>query len=194
MSTHGTFGFSNNETNPNFKFTTFVYIHHDCHPSGAAEYFYNTLINPTHGDFATQFIRANPNAELTKGHDVHGATLYKYDIVGNGPESVLKAYHYEEWNISKCFYHGNLCAFIDNNHQNIKDYKPFKVCNISEHFSVVWNQVLAEKKFNEYIKELKSWSRKFRDSSNYKNTLEKVQSIVKIFPELMTEEAKKLGV
>lgn len=58
-----------------------IYIHHDGYPQGAAYYFYRMLMLENHrGTFAERMIRANDGAELTKSHDYHGDTNYRYTI------------------------------------------------------------------------------------------------------------------
>jgi hypothetical protein len=89
MSTRGTYQFNSGHTHEGI---TTVYIHHDNYPKGAARYFYKTLLNPSNGNLATQFIRANPNSEITVSHDVHGDTEYQYNIDGLGAGAIVSVY------------------------------------------------------------------------------------------------------
>lgn len=89
MSTRGTYQFNSGNV---YEGITTVYIHHDNYPKGAARYFYKTLLNPSQGNLATQFIRANPNAEITVSHDIHGDTEYQYNICGVGEEAIVSVY------------------------------------------------------------------------------------------------------
>jgi hypothetical protein len=95
MSTRGTYQFNSGH---NHEGITTVYIHHDNYPKGAARYFYETLINPSKGNLATQFIRANPNSEITDSHEpyakpyIHGDTKYQYYIDGNDAGAIVSVY------------------------------------------------------------------------------------------------------
>lgn len=89
MSTRATYEFVC-ESDGEVESRTFVYVHYDNYPEGAAAYFYETLTNPSKGNFATQFIRAIGQAEITKSHEYHGDTEYQYVLTGYGPSANLK--------------------------------------------------------------------------------------------------------
>ena len=57
-----------------------VYIHHDGYPAGAAEYFRNALeVKQNSGRaLAESFIAANEGALVTRDHQSHGDTDYRY--------------------------------------------------------------------------------------------------------------------
>lgn len=76
--------------------TTTIYIHHDGYPEGAADYFYRLLISDARGCMAVRMIRANGGAELTDGHDAHGDTVYRYNIIGTGSEARISALRRKE--------------------------------------------------------------------------------------------------
>jgi len=57
-----------------------VYIHHDGYPEGAAEYF--TKENGAPIVKVESFLRSNEKAELTKSHEIHGDTEYRYTVEG----------------------------------------------------------------------------------------------------------------
>ena len=81
MSTRATYGFSSSE-NPDIT----LYIHHDGYPEGAAIYVCNALEERSYNkrqDYLTaeSFIRANNRAEITRSHERHGDTEYRYDFV-----------------------------------------------------------------------------------------------------------------
>lgn len=66
--------------------TTF-YIHHDGYPTGAASYFMAALQyivddkpRAINSGFKDVFMRANDNAEITRSHEAHGDTDYRYTI------------------------------------------------------------------------------------------------------------------
>lgn len=101
---------------------TTVYIHWDGYPSGAASYFWAALNHENQrGGLATTFIRANDHAEITKSHDYHADTEWRYDVTGNGAKAVLKVSQriydtdpdylpqHDKW---KGFYSGTLGDFI----------------------------------------------------------------------------------
>lgn len=67
------------------------YIHHDGYPDGAAMYFHNALRWPEvaeerapNANFADDFMRANPRAELTPSHDAHADTEFRYTVWTQG--------------------------------------------------------------------------------------------------------------
>src|SRR5579863_1293231 len=151
MSTRGTYQFVPIESNPRFKHKTTVYIHHDNYPTGAAAYFYETLMNYSCGGFATQFLRAIENAEITAGHDVHGDTEYRYDVEGEGPAADLAAYH-RKWvdgegrsSVWELIFHGLLHEFIAQNTKHIEDFKPFVTLRTSRGYVEVTNETRAAK-------------------------------------------------
>jgi hypothetical protein len=86
------------------------YIHHDGYPSGACEYL-------AKGSNAASFIRGNENAEITRDHELHGDTEYRYTI----RDGFLTASKYEfdgesgKW---AGFYFGLLCDFIDKHRED----------------------------------------------------------------------------
>jgi len=66
-----------------------VYIHWDGYPEGAADYFdraLNLYENPRGSEllekasFEACFLIANPKAEVTRSHESHGDTEYRYDV------------------------------------------------------------------------------------------------------------------
>tara|TARA_R110000851_G_C13068212_1_gene564620 strand:- start:934 stop:1272 length:339 start_codon:yes stop_codon:yes gene_type:complete len=59
-----------------------VYIHHDGYPIGAAEYFRKALFiaKTDRRPILEAFIAANTGAEITRSHQAHGDTEYRYTI------------------------------------------------------------------------------------------------------------------
>jgi hypothetical protein len=55
-----------------------VYIHHDGYPEGAAEYF--TKENGAPIVKVETFLRSNEKAELTKSHEIHGDSEFRYTV------------------------------------------------------------------------------------------------------------------
>ena len=92
MATRATYQF--NSKNP--EVTTTVYIHYDGYPQGSAYYFYQTLLDPSSGNLATQFIKANNQAEITKSHEAHGDTEWQYTIDGDNLEATVSVFHVSE--------------------------------------------------------------------------------------------------
>ena len=123
MATRATYSFKSQ-----YGAKTTIYIHFDGYPQGAALYFNQMLTSPSKGDLATQFIRANASAEITKSEDSHGDTEFHYEIEGDGPDAILTAYEmpYPDRE-KKCFYTGKLYEFINTNHNIIDNFKPYKV-------------------------------------------------------------------
>lgn len=82
------------------------YIHHDGYPEGAWEYFVDVKT-------PEDFIRENEDARLTKSHDVHGDTEYRY-TVQNGCVQVERREFDEFSNPSwETIYIATLEAFIE---------------------------------------------------------------------------------
>ena len=57
-----------------------VYIHHDGYPEGAAQYF--TKENGAPIVKVETFLRCNEKAELTKSHEIHGDSEFRYTVKG----------------------------------------------------------------------------------------------------------------
>mgnify|MGYP003141642136 FL=1 len=73
--------------------TLTLYIHWDGYPEGAANYFdraLNLLENPRGSEllekasFEACFLIANPKAEVTRSHEQHADTDYRYNIFRKG--------------------------------------------------------------------------------------------------------------
>jgi hypothetical protein len=60
-----------------------VYIHHDGYPEGAAEYF--TKENGAPIVKVETFLRSNEKAELTKSHEIHGDSEFRYTVKSGQP-------------------------------------------------------------------------------------------------------------
>lgn len=78
-----------------------AYIHYDGYPEGAADYFERALDlyeNPRDSkllelaSFEACFLIANPKAEVTRSHEWHGDTEYRYDIWRSVTESNAVCY------------------------------------------------------------------------------------------------------
>lgn len=111
MSTRGTYSFKHN-----WKGETIFYIHSDNYPEGAAEYFWQMHLNKhLKGCLADVFIKANPlSVELTKNHEYHADTEYRYYMNTNGV-LVAKQVDYDVFDNSKfdVFFTGHYAEFIN---------------------------------------------------------------------------------
>ena len=79
MSTRATYPFTNNSMAAE---DICVYIHHDGYPTGAAEYFRKALFiaKTDRRPILEAFIAANTGAQITRSHQTHGDTEYRYTI------------------------------------------------------------------------------------------------------------------
>lgn len=181
-------------TRATYRFTnTYIYIHYDGYPEGAANYFYQTIISPSKGNFATQFIRAVPSAEITSSHAIHGDTDYRYDITGTGPNATIEAYARlgKEW---RHFFNGTLYQFISTYSEAIPDYYPFRTTILAYDCQVMLNVPLAKIALQKPLSHLQAWKGKYENSANWKSCQEEAQSLISAFPELMTPELAAYGI
>lgn len=199
MSTRATYNFKSKEK-PQFQTNTTVYIHNDGYPSGAASHFYLALIHPIQGGGAETMIRSNAEAEITKSHNVHGDTKYRYDVVGWGPDAELIAYkcHYtddgQKW-VSE--YHGILHEFIDNHKSElfVDNYSPFKLVRVG--YGKRWLNLETAKRVlgpcadqecdGSIMGHLQVWVKNpqiTHESANYQSMLGSYRSLIAEFPEL----------
>lgn len=173
-------------------YKTTVYIHHDGYPEGAAAYFYNTLIKSSKGNFATQFIRANEGAELTRSHDQHGDTDFQYNIKGSGPEAEITAYQLT--GDEKAFvFSGTIFEFIHRYSKYLQNYNPFKIVKMG-YLTKMLNLETAEKELEYHVHHLRVWKGKFEGSGNWNSCVQDTKIILEIFPELKTEEMASFGI
>lgn len=203
MATRATYEFKHDTQGDRHKRAT-VYIHYDGYPIGAAYYFYNTLCNPSHGDFATQFIRANDRAELTESHRSHGDTDYRYTLTGCGPAAMLEAYQRSmgenvKWMLfDSCPLH----EFITRNSRMIRedterDFSPFKLVKLL--YREKWlNDDLARLELNAEhgaLNHLRLWSQGdtvSRECANWQNCARELSILLDAFPHLATDEMRQL--
>ena len=168
--------------------TTTIYIHYDGYPQGAAVYFNQLLTNPSKGNLATQFIRANPNAEITASHNAHGDTEFQYDINGCDADADLIAYSVDQnTEERKCIFSGKLYEFINKHNNFIENFKPYKQVNLI-YGSRIHNEHTASIALRNPLGHLQCWKGKYENSGNWNSCVEEVNNIVKNFPELKTEE------
>jgi len=81
MSTRATYKFSNTSLAGE---DVTVYIHHDGYPLGAAHYFMNAVNEKMDSGkpLLEAFITANDGALITRDHEAHGDTDYRYSTDG----------------------------------------------------------------------------------------------------------------
>lgn len=177
---------------------TTIYIHWDGYPEGAAAYFYAMLVNPSKGNMATQFIRANEQAELTLSHDIHGDTEYRYDLTGHGPCAELKCSARtfstdpgKEWVVK---YVGPLHEFIAKNTRYIENYEPFVPVQFRYGAPQLMTLSLARKRLEaEYsqLNHLRVWQGNGvmgPGAANWDGCVADLKGYVDAFPELLTDE------
>ena len=198
MSTRATYHFKPDGEYAHLEPTTTIYIHYDGYPEGAAMYFYALLIHPSKGDAATQFIRANGQAELTLSHEVHGDTVYRYTLIGHGPQATLLAqkamfeneHDFGPW---RKIFGGPVCEFIDQHTEMIEDYTPFRKVHRNYGYGQWLNLDTARLQLEaEYgvLRTLRVWSANGNNDrgANWRDKVESLGHIVEVFPELRTDE------
>jgi len=177
MATRATYHFVDDD---NLKTT--VYIHWDGYQEGAANYFYQMLTNPSKGNLATQFIRANPNAEITSSHNAHADTEYQYNIIGNDGGATLVV---KQKRKKKFVYNGKLFEFINQNPFIIENFKPIKMLLNEWFYATYLNSDMAQKLINEKQKYIENWKDKLHQGVRSAN--EQIEQLKKLFPELETQ-------
>lgn len=200
MSTRATYRFAD-DVGTCLATVSTIYIHYDGYPEGAATYFYATLINASKGGFATQFIRANEHAELTKGHDVHGDTEYQYDVEGSGPGAMVYAYSVD-WSDGdrprkrRPIFSGTVLEFIDAHRKCLGDeYEPFKLVDL-RYGSKRWFNLTTARQYieREYgpLSHLRIWSKSpnpmSRTAANWQSCADELRAVCQAFPQLWTAE------
>lgn len=185
MSTRATYQFKDKTHNTK----TTVYIHYDGYLEGAAYYLYETLTKPSKGGMATQFIRANPQAEITTAHEQHADADYCYDIEGCGPDADICAYHYEEKDGQRkrvCLFSGKVHEFVQQNSKMIEGFKPFKKVRLNYREAIL-NEVTARQELKSPLGHLQIWKGRYEGSANWEGCVNEIKNIVGLFPELKEE-------
>lgn len=188
MSTRATYQFKDKTYNTK----TTVYIHYDGYLEGAAHYLYETLTKPSKGGMATQFIRANPQAEITTSHEKHADADYCYDIDGCGPDADITAYYYEEKDGQRnrvCRFSGKVHEFIEQNNKMIQGFQPFKKVRLTYREAIL-NEVTARQELQSPLHHLQVWKGKHEGSANWNGCVDEIKRIVEAFPQLK-EDAKE---
>jgi hypothetical protein len=161
-----------------------IYIHCDGYFTGAAMYFYNMLVKPSSGNYATQFIRANDGAQLTPSHDYHGDTEYEYDIhVEDGKLSV------DVRGRGSYGDYGDIYKFINDNSGLIENYSPFKAVKYG-YREFMMNGLTAKDRLVDQLRLLKMWDGKFNGHGNWNTVVANVKALVSAFPFLATTDTE----
>jgi len=161
MSTRATYQFIN-DGHP-----TTIYIHHDGYPEGAASYLWNLLhAKNERGCLATQFLRANDNAEITESHEIHGDTEYRYTVQEDGQlkaEKIIRNWK-DESHTTETFFVGHFAEFVNKyGAEQCGGFEPLmkvKTNRYTEHFRwMTPTQLLAE--LENKVKERESYVARF---------------------------------
>lgn len=163
------------------------YIHYDGYLEGAAMYFYETLNNPSKGSFATQFIKANKNAELIEFEefDINEAFSNTFSDIEYFYvyEKGLKCYHRNlaiDARYFKLIWEGSVIDFVNSLTDLIDDFKDFRIVKNEFQEISFLNENLAKKELFKLQDLYKSWYGKY-DCSSLKK---KAARILEVFPEL----------
>lgn len=196
MSTRATYGFIER------KWKSTVYIHWDGYPQGAACYFWKMLVNPSKGNAATQFIRANDDAELTESHDCHGDTEFRYDLQGHGPDAILTcsaaSFDSEDENRWRVFFFGTLSSFLDRHKDFLNDhgfdYDEFRPVGSSYSTKILNKHTAKLELYKKHgpVSHLKMWKGRFEGSSNWNSQMATLKSIIAEFPSLIDDEISEI--
>ncbi len=128
MSTRATYRFENRlRANCASHPALTLYIHHDGYPSGAAAYFWEAHhFANWKGGLVMQFIRANPNAELTDSHEIHGDTEYRYSFTDGTLKAEKSFYDSADTKRWRVIFEGPYWEFINQNPQSIDGFTPIR--------------------------------------------------------------------
>lgn len=169
--------------------TTYIYIHWDGYLEGAASYFYATLVHPSKGDFATQFIRANEHAEITDSHEIHADTEYRYYVEGRGPEADIMAYIVEGTK-QRLLFSGKVYEFVNFNFPYGNKFQKVELNVVTGRYAI-HNVDTARIALNHPLEHLRAWKGKFEGSANWDNCIKECEILVNAFPKLMTGEIQE---
>jgi hypothetical protein len=197
MSTRATYQFDGYESGHDVT----VYIHHDGYPTGAAVYFYDTLMNcKGQGNMATRFIRTNSKAEITADHEYHGDTDYRYTVHGDGPDAEILVYQCcwddDDKRVQPVqIFSGRLWDFMHENSKHIENYEPFR--RIKAQYAdkmLLMNLTMAQQSLNNEfgtLHHLRAWDHNpnlSNSSANWQGAAKRLKTIMRVFPELVTDE------
>ena len=96
------------EDSLNLRVPGLIAFFYDGYEEGAANYLYHAFMVSRQMD-AESMLRGNDRAEITRAHDTHGDTDYRYTIDGNN----LLAEHFERDETWKTVFNGDWVDFIN---------------------------------------------------------------------------------
>lgn len=105
MSTRGTYQFKLKH-GPAVTF----YIHSDNYPAFAWIYLFRMHMHDGRGGLPSDFIRANPESEITDSHEIHGDTEYRYTMDGATLTVHERVNYTEVWHV---IFRGHYAEFIN---------------------------------------------------------------------------------
>jgi hypothetical protein len=151
MSTRATYLIKNaDEWTPN----TCLYIHHDGYLEGAACYFYNAFLKDGRIN-AESMIRGNEGAEITRSHDQHSDTEYRYTIEKNN--LIAEQGHGDNWTT---VFAGDWVDFINNNISSdwVDDIQPIKRVEIGYSKDAPLTPKMVKAQLDKELVTLGQWS------------------------------------
>lgn len=179
MSTRATYQFESKHRD-----TVTIYIHHDGYCEGAASYFYNAFL--AGGMSPENFIRGNDRAELTKSHDWHGDTEYRYTVrdgylTAEERQDVEFDSYPHGW---RTIFLGDWVDFVNSHPQLVDDFQPLKRLKLGHAEEAHTPQTLSAKLAND-LKLCGIWALNGHlDSANGENLKSRItamQSALKAF-------------
>ena len=129
---------------------TVFYIHWDGYPTGAAVYFWymHKARKQGKGGAAESFLRGNSDAEITRSHETHGDTEYRYTLRGN-LLTVEKRYGES---FSEIF-SGNWWEFVNANSEQIPEFEPLsRVLGVATGSELAESVAAASLKLAQYVR------------------------------------------
>ena len=174
----------------------YVYLPDHGSPKEVAEALVKTLLNPSKGNNATQFIRANPNTELTEAFDWN-SNSYQYTLTewdhDNKHLTVYKVKTDSTFHNTKGIFSGDPIDFIQEQLDPDGSNKMFRVVRYT-YSTKVMNQEMALRHINNHLNILRKALKPFPSWSQESSRVQCVTALVSAFPELMTTELEELGV
>ena len=135
---------------------TCIYIHHDGYEEGAANHFYAAFMAGGQVS-AESMIRGNDRAEITRNHDQHGDTDYRYTIDGHN----LLAEHFERDETWKTVFDGDWVDFINTHVPKsgwVEDFRELKRLDIDFRKGVVHTPKTLQAEIDKDTRLLGAWA------------------------------------
>lgn len=171
MSTRATYCFKKADE---FFPDVYLYVHHDNYPEGAVHYIYAAF--QIDGNMSAEsFIRANERAQITREHNVHGDTEYRYTF--NEDQLTARRGYGDNWSV---FFTGPWWEFIDQYQSEdypIDNYEPIKPAAVSEYSDHTrpFTKSQLEAQRDDSLRLLGIWSvNGHSESANYRNLVQRI--------------------